>query len=263
MELITNCKGGIDRMNNILTNLHNDYKQIVAQEYQYRYITEKVTYYRSRQPGPEALIEDALLEEIPNILSSNAHPFWIAAYLTIGAGLPDYTVAAFKSEIFKIADVDQVSTDLLAYLRSVSHARADTIANRLCQSLDETMTTLIELVTAGVVVENGKTFRLSKTWHSILPDVFTIEAKVVNWQNAIEQAIRNQLFSHRSFIALPTKTAQKASFNSNKVKEFGIGVIGVSEDGSVSILRQARRTNPKVWTYYFKVALQVVKKSRM
>ncbi len=249
-------------MNNVLTGLHNDYKQIVAQEYQCSCITDEVTYYRSRQPGPEALIEDALLEEIPNILSSNAHPFWVAAYLPIGAGLPDYTVAAFKSEIFKIADVDQVSTDLLAYLRSVSHARADTIATRLCLSLDETMKTLIELVTAGVVESSEKTFRLSKTWHSILPDVFTIEAKVVNWKNAIEQATRNKLFSHRSFIALPTETAQRARIN-NKVKEFGIGVIGVSKDGSAFILRQARRTSPKIWTYYFQIALQVVKKNRM
>lgn len=250
-------------MNNILAILHDDYKQIIAQEYQYKCTTEEVTYYRTRQLGPEALIEDALLKKIPNILISDIHPFWVAAYLTIGAGSPDYTVAAFNSEIFKIADVDQVSTDLLAYLRSVSHARADTIANRLSQPFDETMTTLIELVTAGVVVANGKTFSLSKTWYSILPDVFTIEAKVVNWQNAIEQAIRNQLFSHRSFIALPTKMAQRASINSNRAKEFGIGVIGVDEVGNVSILRQARRTNPKIWTYYYKVALQVVKKNRM
>lgn len=244
--------------NKLLTNGDTDNKSVVIQEKR-NLNFNRVTYYRKRQIGPESLIEDALLYVIPNILASTDHPFWIAAYLPIGAGLPDYTVAAYKKEIFKIVGVKNVSTSLLAYLHSVSNVSASTIATRLNMSIDETRSILDEFVSADVVSTNGNLFYLSKVWRTILPDVFTIEAKVNNWKNAIEQAKRNQLFSHRSFVALPNKIAKKVCFN-NRVKERGIGVIGVGKAGEATILRKAKKNTPKVWMYYFAIAIHVAKR---
>ena len=68
-----------------------------------------------------------------------------------------------------------------------------------------------------------------------------------------EQAARNRIFAHLSFVALPDKTAQRVRTEA-LFSRLGIGLISVSEDGAASVIRKPRRTQPTVWTYYYQLA---------
>ena len=97
---------------------------------------------------------------------------------------------------------------------------------------------LTALINAKVVSESPEGFSLEPAWRTILPEVVSIEAKVSNWRKAVSQAARNQLFSHRSFVALPTNVATRASTDEHVARE-GIGVLAVAQDGSVTVVRSA------------------------
>jgi hypothetical protein len=110
------------------------------------------------------------------------------------------------------------------------------------------------LVKSRLVHRNANgTLRLMPASRRILPEIVAIEAKVSGWQRAIEQAKRNLVFAHRSFIAIPERIASKLL---DKPAEalYGVGIISVSDSGSVSISRVARKNSPTIWQYYFQLA---------
>jgi hypothetical protein len=90
-------------------------------------------------------------------------------------------------------------------------------------------------------------------WRQILPEVVTIEAKVADWQSALQQAIRNRIFGHRSFVALPDSVAKRMDAEPGFSKH-GVGILAVGDNGEVHVHREARKSNPNVWSYYFHLA---------
>lgn len=90
---------------------------------------------------------------------------------------------------------------ILAYLRAVGKARLDTIAHRVRQSPEKLSGRLYTLIEAEAVAASDNTFSLSPTWRQILPEIITIEIKVANWQRTVEQAARNRIFAHVSFLS--------------------------------------------------------------
>jgi hypothetical protein len=113
---------------------------------------------------------------------------------------------------------------------------------------------LDDLVGIGVVSKQNHSYSLDATWRDILPEIVTVEAKVSNWRRAVDQAGRNRLFAHRSYVALPTAAAKRMQ-GSDPVRAWGIGIIAVRDDGTVHVLRKARQHSPRVWTYYYQIAL--------
>lgn len=212
-----------------------------------------VTYFRSRKLGPEILIENAVASQIPNLFPDRKHPKWTAGSLAIGAGMPDLVVVSFKPQVYALAHIEMPKEHILAYLRAVVRARIETISERIRQPEETIIRCLKGLVEIEAVSKDASTFSLSPTWRKILPEIVTIEAKVTNWRRAVEQAARNSIFSHRSFIALPAPIAQRIQAEP-LLKKLGVGLLSVSDNKKVSILRHSRLRSPRVWTYYYKLA---------
>ena len=208
-----------------------------------------VTQFRARREGPEALMQDAVVHRIPDLLFPS-HNSWTAASLPLGAGVPDLVVVSYDPQVFALAHVDLTDAHILAYLRAVGKARLDTIAERIGTSPKKISGRLSSLVEAEALATTANTFSLSPLWRQILPEIVSIEVKVSKWQRAIEQAARNRIFAHRSFVALPQKVVER--IRSEKViAELGIGLISVSEDGTAKVVKKPRRRHPTVWTYYY------------
>jgi hypothetical protein len=113
---------------------------------------------------------------------------------------------------------------------------------------------LHRLVEARVLrVTSNETFSSTSGCRDVLPEIITIEVKVDNWQRAAEQARRNRIFSHRSFVALPAAVAERVQ-EQPAFTRFGLGVLGVTPAGGVGMTRDARRGRPMVWTYYYQLA---------
>lgn len=217
-----------------------------------------MTYFRARRRGPEAAIESAVARRIPELFSTEDRRFWAAASLPVGAGMPDLAVMEYEPEIVALAHAGVPAVRVLAYLRAVSRARLETITVRVGQPEKMVLRCLENLVRDQAVDFGSEVFALSATWRRILPDVFTVEAKVVNWRKAIEQAMRNRIFAHRSFVALPERVAEKVHKDA-AFDDLGLGLLSVAAEDQVRVLVQAQRRQPRVWTYYYQLAAAVAK----
>lgn len=217
-----------------------------------------VRYYRPVRLGPESLLDAAVARSIGKVVSQSTFPWWLAGSLPVGAGMPDLLAISWNPRVVALADQDIADASILAYLRAVGCARFETIVSRLGWGEASLAGSLDALVEASVVIRESERFSLDPAWRSILPEVVAVEAKVVDWRKAIAQAARNQLFAHRSFVALPSHVADRAASDSGLCK-LGIGVLGVEADGTVSIVREALARRPKVWAYYYQLAHHVAR----
>ena len=212
-----------------------------------------VTYFRPQRPGPETLIEKAVAESIRDLLPLDEHQLWVAGSLPIGAGLPDLIVVSYNPEVVALANVEMGSAEILAYLRVVTRARLHTIVERVARPRTTIVRCLDSLLEVKAVVYGADVFSLNPVWRSILPEIMTVEVKVKNWRDAVAQAARNKVFAHRSFVALPHRLAARVR-TEPIFRRLGIGVLAANEAGEVRLARRARREQPKVWTYYYKLA---------
>lgn len=170
--------------------------------------------------------------------------------------MPDLLAISWDPKVVAIADQSISDASILAYLRAVGCARLDTIVNRLGRKSASVSDSLEGLVSASVVIRESERFLLHPAWRSILPEVIAVETKVSNWRKAIVQASRNQLFSHRSFIALPESVATLA-LRSGNIDRLGIGILSIASDGTTSVLSDAAIRRPKIWAYYYQLAHHV------
>jgi hypothetical protein len=174
--------------------------------------------------------------------------------LPLGAGIPDLVIASYHRQVLALAAVEIADSDILAYLRVVGRAKPDTIAERLRTSaliVRKKLQTLLDL--EALAVSGDEVFTLASPWRQILPEIVTIEVKVADWQRALEQASRNRIFAHRSYVALPQPTAERVR-SQPMFARLGLGIIGVAPDQSVTVVRKPRRRQPLVWAYYYRLA---------
>lgn len=215
-----------------------------------------VKYFRTRRLGPEAVIENAVANRVTDLFQSGDHPLWTAGSLPIGAGMPDLVIVSWDPQVFALAHVEMPTAHILAYLRTVSRASLNTISNRMARPRELILRCLNGLVEVEAVSSNSDIFSLSPIWREILPEIITIEAKVANWQKAVEQASRNRIFAHKSFVALPERVAQRVR-SEPIFSQLGIGLLAVNDAHEVDIMRRPRRHQPRVWTYYYQLAFLV------
>lgn len=212
-----------------------------------------VTYFRNRRVGPEATVEDVVANNLTTIFPQSCNDLWTGGSVPLGAGLPDLIFLSYTPQIVALAQVELTSHEILGYLRAVKSANLETIASRVSMTVKKTESNLEELCDRLVVVRKERAYSLSKSWHNVLPEVITIEVKIKDWRAAVQQAARNRIFGHRSFIAIPNKLATKIA----EVKIFetlGVGILGVDENKKVLVTKEAVRTQPRVWSYYYKLA---------
>lgn len=213
----------------------------------------EVAYFTKHRPGPEVVIEKAVADRLEDFVSSEDKTVMAVGSPRIGGGLPDLIVVSCEQEVFALAHIEMPSTEILAYLRAVRHASVDTIAKRVGRPKSVIVRCIDELVEVEAIQGGNNAFSLNQNWREILPEIVTIEAKVEKWRDAVTQAARNRLFAHKSYIALPSKIADRVR-NESVIMNFGLGILAVGDSGEVRVVRNPRKTRPRIWTYYYKLA---------
>jgi hypothetical protein len=136
-----------------------------------------VTYFRPRRDGLEAIIEDAVADQIPDLFPYRDELAWLGGSLPLGAGMPDLVLVSSRPEVFALNKVDVTGTQVLAHLRAVSRARAETIANRVGCRRKIIVRRLDALSKVGAVYKEGNGYLLAPVWREILSEIITIEAR--------------------------------------------------------------------------------------
>ena len=214
----------------------------------------RVTYFRERIPGPELAIEDAVALSARGLFFSDEELLWSGGSLPVGAGRPDLVLVSYSPEVTALDGGDLAMAQILAYLRAVRKARLDTIAQRMRKGPRLIARSLDALLAIKAITRKNSTYALSPKWRMILPEIVAIEAKVADWHGAASQAKRNRIFAHRSFVALPEKVALRVRCHP-VFQNTGIGIVAVEEGGGVIIVRKGSRQTPRVWTYYYQLAI--------
>jgi len=215
--------------------------------------TTHTVQYRPLRKGPEATLQRAVEGQLLSLFPQTDRLFWTAGSVSVGAGRPDIVLTAYEPQVAALTHVDITSREFLAYLRAVGRARSATISARLGRSLKSVERTLSSLIEAKIIIMDGGSYALTDDWRAVLPEIITVEVKVEDWRHAVTQAARNRIFAHRSYVALPATVAERIR-PQHIFRELGIGLLAVEPGGMVRVLRRARRTMPKVWTYYYSLA---------
>jgi hypothetical protein len=108
-------------------------------------------------------------------------------------------------------------------------------------------------VDAGAVQRIGTAYSTTTLLKNSVSDIVAIEVKVEKWRDAFHQAIRNQMLSTESYVALPRLQATRA-VQSGLHKAHNVGVISIGEDSAVEWLFRPTRRRPGVLRYYFYLA---------
>ena len=215
-----------------------------------------VNYFRPRKLGPELIVEDAVIKHVPQLFPNSYERSWMAGSVPIGAGLPDLIIASYNPKVLKLSQTEVSNCCILAHLRVTRFADLASLAKITRLSTKRISNQVEWLLSENVIYSKSKGFFLCPIWSEILPEIVTIEAKVSDWQKAVDQANRNRIFAHRSLIAMPKKVAERIKkepiFN-----KLGLGLLAVDEDNNVTVIRKSRRSNPFVWNYYYKLAFLI------
>ena len=216
-----------------------------------------VAFFQLRRPGPEIVIEDTIIHGASALRRRVDLPWLIAGSLTIGAGKPDLLLVSYNPQILTASRLESHDEVVLGYLKTVSRARFETIRERTGRTSGQLERQLDQYVDVGAVFEKSGVFRLTPCWRNILPEVISVEAKVSNWRKAMHQAGRNRLFAHESFVALPETVALRTDTGA-ALREMGIGLLSICAK-EVDIVHSARRRQPVIWYYYYRLALTVAR----
>lgn len=209
--------------------------------------------FRHLRCGPEAKLQFAVQSRLDDLFPQTVKPVWTGGSVPLGAGIPDIVRAVYEPEVAALAGADGTILAVLAYLRTVGKARRDTISLRLCKSDRAIGLRLAAMEAASIITEKNSSLVLEPKWRCVLPDVLCIEVKVADWRRALSQAARNRIFSNKSYIALPENVAARIR-DEDIVRRLGIGLIAVSENDDVKIVRRPRSVRPRAWQYYYSLA---------
>ena len=221
-------------------------------------VTRHRQLFRPRHEGPEADLEDRVALSLDSLLPDKAAPSWVAGSLRLGGGMPDLMIATFRMEIMDLAKPTVFESHILACLRTISGARPEMLAARMRQPEEVILERLNAYVSAKVVRRVKGAYFLRSEWKQILPVIISVEVKVSAWKRGLLQAARNSLFSHYSYLAVPSRLAERLAGYSD-FKKRGIGLLSVGED-SMRIAIVAPKRTPVAWAYYYKLAFLVAQR---
>ena len=210
------------------------------------------------RPGPEEEIMASLRVRCGDLAAALGPDVWVGNGLKVGSGDPDLLIATYRPGLMALKDSGPRHARVLAYCREVPLAGMLEISEATGVPADELEAIVGELRAAKAIRDGGNVLGMERGWKSILPDTLAIEAKVSKWKDALQQAVRNRLFTHRSYVALPNPLAERVA-NEEAFKRYGMGLISVTSSGNVELLREADHNPPKLWYYYYLVALVIAK----
>jgi len=203
--------------------------------------------------GPEAILHRAVESKLVLLFHQGKRLVWTASSFAVGAGRPDLLMMTFEPQVVALTKLNTTDKAIITYLRTVGRATLATISERLRLSRRTALRSIASLRKAEIVTFRGDAYLLRPKWRAVIPDIISVEVKVGNWRKGVMQAVRNRIFVHRSFVALPSDVASRVK-SDRLFQQFGIGILAVDALGEVRIVRRARRSIPKVWSYYYGLA---------
>lgn len=92
-------------------------------------------------------------------------------------------------------------------------------------------------------------YKIIKKYKPIIDSVISIEAKLKNWQRALQQAHRYKRFSHKSYVLLDDSKSRPALKNIALFRKHNIGLITMNHDNYIVHHMPTRQEVKKTYSY--------------
>lgn len=100
----------------------------------------------------------------------------------------------------------------------------------------------------GYVVEKDKFIIRKKKYKPRAEKMISIEAKLKDWKSGVNQALRYQFFSHKSYLAFPKQYIHRV--DKLLLKHYNIGLIAVDNE-NIEIIFDPKEKRPEDLTSYY------------
>jgi hypothetical protein len=169
----------------------------------------------------------------------------------VGRVIPDLLIVCAEASGGHIGDLTGFESWIVAELLRARSRRTETLASRLFARPEKTAEALNRLERRGAIHRaSPTTVMLREDWFPRKSEVVAVEAKLVRWREAIEQATDYLRFANRSYVALPAETLSSTKGIAAACRSRGIGLMSVSRQG-VDLVRKAplHRTSSPGWVW--------------
>lgn len=188
----------------------------------------------------EDYLIEIVIKQIHQFLDGNVV---VSTELPVGAGVVDIVAGQIKDcsrKEFCYQTLTRTQAYILSHLYYKRRLKLTTIARRTELPIEFVKNTLITLCQGGYCIASGQCYVRT----SLVTSLIAIEGKIRDWKRALQQAIRNQLFSSQSFVAIDAKYSQPALKNILLFKKHHIGLAIVFRSGSIQVVYSPPNSHP-------------------
>lgn len=188
----------------------------------------------------------ALHQRSPAALNLSDRWYQIHPEVTVGQRVADLVlIHASAAPVSRPARVSYFEAAILAYLLARGTATVDAIADELYSSPPSVESRAAKLARLGLVHFAGA--RLQPTGRH-LPEgvrIIAIEAKLIRWREAVEQAAGYRCFANHSYVAMPNATFDRSGGIWSACQNAGVGALSAAPDGTIEVLIDAPDADPQ------------------
>lgn len=189
----------------------------------------------------EAQLTSLAIPRLPRAIGASG-VVAIGLEIPVGYRVVDIAVLEWPSQYFlahgervfdQMSSLSLEETAVLGLFYDRGRASVQLVRKRLSLSDRTKPQTIVDtLVSRGLLERSGKrSFSTTETLTG-LPTLTTIEAKLVRWQEALDQARFNAAFSDRAYVLMP----EECTLSNDALDEFrnaGIGLLLTNSDGEM------------------------------
>ena len=190
-------------------------------------------------------ITKSITERPHKFLVKKNYPIKILKEINLGYGVPDIIIAQHNSQRSngkKILGYFDLS--ILKLIENIKEIKIQEIINATRASRSTITKSVNKLIESGYVAANNDKYFIVNNYKSVLVNSIAIEAKLYNWQRALNQAYRYNWFSNKSFVILPSDKIFSAKVNISRFKKLNVGLASINKKGELIVSYNPPKLEP-------------------
>ncbi|MBN2642602.1 MAG: hypothetical protein JXR78_13195 [Victivallales bacterium] len=175
---------------------------------------------------------------LKKILNKDSKYFFTLHEFDSNHGIADIVIGTYCPYFANRANRPYINSNWIVYLNNLSLHQSFTIdeyLNKFNISKTTAYKHIQEFADAGFIKTTTENYKLIKEYKTVVNNAISIEAKLKNWQKALEQARRYQRFSLQSFVLLDNHFVSPSLKNIETFKKYNVGLMSLSTDELLEI----------------------------
>lgn len=177
-----------------------------------------------------------LKDNYNGICKWNSNDIKILEEVNLGFGIADLVFTRLTSKKIKYTNIlNLFDINIYTIIQSKGIISISEIQNITKSNISDINKSINKLILESYINKKDSFLTVKRTYKSIALESIAIEAKLKNWQKALQQAIRYQWFAMYSYVVMDSKFVQPALNNINEFKKNNVGLAEIDILGKTII----------------------------